>query len=72
MMATAATRPGKDLGPDWRDRFRDSLKRLARRAAGAALLALAVGAAAHNVVIRFESGGREGVASQLNWAHVFT
>ncbi len=45
MMATAATRPGKDLGPDWRDRFRDSLKRLARRAWGAALLGLAAGGA---------------------------
>jgi S-DNA-T family DNA segregation ATPase FtsK/SpoIIIE len=44
-MATAAARPNKDLGPDWRDRLRESLRRLARRTWGAVLLALTVAAA---------------------------
>ena len=34
--------------------------------------ARAIRAAAHDVVIRFKSGGHEGFASQLNRAHVFT
>jgi DNA segregation ATPase FtsK/SpoIIIE, S-DNA-T family len=40
-MATAAARP-KDLGPDWRDRLRDSLRRLAWRSWGAVLIAISI------------------------------
>jgi S-DNA-T family DNA segregation ATPase FtsK/SpoIIIE len=40
-MATAATRAGKDLGPDWRDRLRESLRRFVVRGAGVALLSAA-------------------------------
>ncbi len=43
-MATAAARP-KDLGPDWRDRMRQSLRRLARRIWGVALIVLSIGGA---------------------------
>jgi len=43
-MATAAARP-KDLGPDWRDRLRDSLRRLAWRIWGAVLIATSVAGA---------------------------
>src|SRR5438067_326711 len=40
-MATAAARvQRRDLGPDWRDRLRQSLRRAAVRTAGAAVLAL--------------------------------
>ena len=50
-MATAAARP-KDLGPDWRDRLRQSLRRLAVRSWGALLVATAlagaVALASHN------------------------
>jgi S-DNA-T family DNA segregation ATPase FtsK/SpoIIIE len=45
-MATAAARASKELGPDWRERLRDSLRRLARRGFGLALVALAVAGAA--------------------------
>jgi S-DNA-T family DNA segregation ATPase FtsK/SpoIIIE len=45
-MATAAARPSKDLGPDWRDRLRESLRRLARRTFGFVLVALSIAAAA--------------------------
>ena len=41
-MATAAARPGKDLGPDWRDKLRESVRRLARRTWGVVLLVAAV------------------------------
>ncbi|HEX2802945.1 MAG TPA: DNA translocase FtsK 4TM domain-containing protein [Sphingomicrobium sp.] len=44
-MATAAARPSKDMGPDWRDKLRESMRRLARRSWGAALVALAVAGA---------------------------
>ena len=44
-MATAAARP-KELGPDWRDRLRESIRRLARRSMGALLVALALAATA--------------------------
>jgi len=40
-MATAAARPGKDLGPDWRDKLRESMRRLARRSWGVVLLVAA-------------------------------
>ena len=43
-MATAAARP-KDLGPDWRDRLRQSFRRLAVRGWGALLVAVAVAGA---------------------------
>jgi S-DNA-T family DNA segregation ATPase FtsK/SpoIIIE len=50
-MATAAARP-KDLGPDWRDRLRDSFRRLAVRGWGVLLVAIAlagtVALASHN------------------------
>ncbi|MGN6156137.1 MAG: DNA translocase FtsK 4TM domain-containing protein [Sphingomicrobium sp.] len=45
-MATAAARPAKDLGPDWRDKLRESMKRLARRTWGSALVAFSVAGAA--------------------------
>ena len=45
-MATAAARPSKDLGPDWRDRLRESLRRFARRTVGIVLVALSIAAAA--------------------------
>ena len=41
-MATAAARPAKDLGPDWRDKLRESMKRLGRRLWGTLLLAIAL------------------------------
>jgi S-DNA-T family DNA segregation ATPase FtsK/SpoIIIE len=41
-MATAAARQRKDLDPDWRDRLRESFRRLVLRSGGAALLAIAV------------------------------
>jgi len=44
-MATAAARPSKDLGPDWRDRLRDSFRRLVRRTWGVALIALSIAGA---------------------------
>ncbi len=44
-MATAAARPAKDLGPDWRDKLRGSMKRLARRTWGGLLIALGVASA---------------------------
>jgi S-DNA-T family DNA segregation ATPase FtsK/SpoIIIE len=44
-MATAAARPAKDLGPDWRDKLRESMKRLARRTWGAILVALSLAGA---------------------------
>ena len=44
-MATAAARPSKDLGPDWRDRLRESLRRLVRRSFGILLVALSVAGA---------------------------
>ena len=43
-MATAAARP-KDLGPDWRDRLRVSMRRLAMRCCGAVLIAISVAGA---------------------------
>jgi len=43
-MATAAARP-KELGPDWRDRLRQSLRRLAFRTWGALLVATSAGGA---------------------------
>jgi S-DNA-T family DNA segregation ATPase FtsK/SpoIIIE len=43
-MATAAARP-KDLGPDWRDRLRESLRRLAVRIWGLALVASSIAGA---------------------------
>jgi DNA segregation ATPase FtsK/SpoIIIE, S-DNA-T family len=43
-MATAAARP-KDLGPDWRDRLRDSLRRLAWRSWGAVLIGISIAGA---------------------------
>jgi len=45
-MATAAARASKELGPDWRDRLRESLRRLARRTVGMALIAIALAGAA--------------------------
>ena len=53
-MATAAVRASKrDLGPDWRDALRASLKRFALRSCGAALIgfavALAVALATHDM-----------------------
>ena len=44
-MATAAARPAKDLGPDWRDKLRESMKRLARRMWGGLLVVLSVAGA---------------------------
>ena len=44
-MATAAARPKQDLGPDWRDRLRESMRRLARRTFGAILVAASIAAA---------------------------
>jgi len=41
-MATAAARPSKDLGPDWRDRLRESLRRFARRTFGIILVGLSL------------------------------
>jgi S-DNA-T family DNA segregation ATPase FtsK/SpoIIIE len=41
-MATAAARPSKDLGPDWRDRLRESLRRFARRTVGIVLVGLSL------------------------------
>jgi S-DNA-T family DNA segregation ATPase FtsK/SpoIIIE len=41
-MATAAARPSKDLGPDWRDRLRESLRRFARRTFGIVLVGLSL------------------------------
>jgi S-DNA-T family DNA segregation ATPase FtsK/SpoIIIE len=41
-MATAAARPRKDLGPDWRDRLRESLRRLAARVWGVLLVAISL------------------------------
>jgi DNA segregation ATPase FtsK/SpoIIIE, S-DNA-T family len=43
-MATAAARP-KDLGPDWRDRLRESLGRFALRSWGAVLIAVTLAGA---------------------------
>ena len=44
-MATVAARaPKRELAPDWRDALRDSLRRLAIRAAGALLLAMSLAA----------------------------
>jgi DNA segregation ATPase FtsK/SpoIIIE, S-DNA-T family len=45
-MATAAARPAKDLGPDWRDKLRESIKRLARRSWGSVFVALSLAGAA--------------------------
>jgi S-DNA-T family DNA segregation ATPase FtsK/SpoIIIE len=45
-MATAAARASKELGPDWRDRLRESMRRLARRTVGMALIAVALAGAA--------------------------
>jgi S-DNA-T family DNA segregation ATPase FtsK/SpoIIIE len=45
-MATAAARPAKDSGPDWRDKLRESMKRLARRTWGSILVALSLAGAA--------------------------
>ena len=45
-MATVATRaPKRELGPDWRDALRDSLRRLIVRVVGAFLLGLSIAAA---------------------------
>ncbi|MCL6730937.1 FtsK/SpoIIIE family DNA translocase [Sphingomonas hankyongi] len=45
-MATVATRaPKRELGPDWRDALRDSLRRLVVRLVGAFLLGLSIAAA---------------------------
>ena len=45
-MATVATRaPKRELGPDWRDALRESLRRLAIRTMGALLLGLSLAAA---------------------------
>ncbi len=44
-MATAAARPAKDLGPDWRDKLRESMKRLARRIWGSIVLAVSIAGA---------------------------
>ncbi|HEU5483110.1 MAG TPA: DNA translocase FtsK 4TM domain-containing protein [Sphingomicrobium sp.] len=41
-MATAAARPSKDLGPDWRDRLRESMRRLAIRGWGVLLIAASI------------------------------
>ncbi len=41
-MATAAARPAKDLGPDWRDRLRESMRRLFVRSVGVALIAASI------------------------------
>jgi S-DNA-T family DNA segregation ATPase FtsK/SpoIIIE len=41
-MATAAARASKELGPDWRDRLRESLRRFARRTFGLVLLGLSL------------------------------
>ncbi|HET9811103.1 MAG TPA: DNA translocase FtsK 4TM domain-containing protein [Sphingomicrobium sp.] len=43
-MATAAARP-KDLGPDWRDRLRESMRRLAVRSWGVALVGVSLAGA---------------------------
>jgi S-DNA-T family DNA segregation ATPase FtsK/SpoIIIE len=45
-MATAAARASKELGPDWRDKLRESLRRAVRRAFGVALLLLSLAGAA--------------------------
>jgi S-DNA-T family DNA segregation ATPase FtsK/SpoIIIE len=45
MMATAASRPTKDLGPDWRDRLRESFRRLAVRTWGVLLIAASIAGA---------------------------
>ncbi|WP_425326489.1 DNA translocase FtsK 4TM domain-containing protein [Sphingomonas lutea] len=45
-MATVAARaPKRELGPDWRDALRDSLRRFAVRALGALLFAIGAAAA---------------------------
>ena len=44
-MATAAARPAKDLGPDWRDRLRESFRRLAVRTWGLLLIAASIAGA---------------------------
>jgi DNA segregation ATPase FtsK/SpoIIIE, S-DNA-T family len=44
-MATVAARPGKDVEPDWRERMRLSMRRLARRSGGALLVALSLAGA---------------------------
>jgi S-DNA-T family DNA segregation ATPase FtsK/SpoIIIE len=44
-MATAAARPVKELGPDWRDRLRESMKRIVRRFWGSVLVALGIAGA---------------------------
>ncbi|MGI8706096.1 MAG: DNA translocase FtsK 4TM domain-containing protein [Sphingomicrobium sp.] len=44
-MATAVARSTKDLGPDWRDRLRDSLRRLALRSWGVLLVAISLAGA---------------------------
>ncbi|MBA2772362.1 MAG: DNA translocase FtsK 4TM domain-containing protein, partial [Sphingomonas sp.] len=44
-MATAAARARDDLGPDWRDKLRASLRRFALRIAGALLIALSAAGA---------------------------
>ena len=42
-MATAAERARKrDLGPDWREKLRDSLRMMALRTIGALLLAMSI------------------------------
>jgi S-DNA-T family DNA segregation ATPase FtsK/SpoIIIE len=44
-MATAAARPKQELEPDWRDRLRESLRRLVRRGWGSVLVALSLAGA---------------------------
>jgi DNA segregation ATPase FtsK/SpoIIIE, S-DNA-T family len=44
-MATAAARPKQDLGPDWRDRLRESLRRLVHRSFGAIFVAISIAGA---------------------------
>src|SRR5687768_13613924 len=44
-MATAAARARDDLGPDWRDKLRDGVRRLALRSLGWVLLAFCATAA---------------------------
>jgi S-DNA-T family DNA segregation ATPase FtsK/SpoIIIE len=43
-MATAAARPKQDLGPDWRDKLRESMRRLGRRVWGTVLIGVSVAA----------------------------
>ncbi len=44
-MATAAARPKQDLGPDWRDKLRELVRRLVRRCFGSVLVVVAIIAA---------------------------